>query len=107
MKEATLRAVDVQEIGDPLGRIIDQVRDHHERLVIEQDGVAVAAMVPLADLRRLRQFDEIWADGTAAMERVSDAFADVPVPELERQVELALAEVRAEMRAEREAAHGQ
>ena len=73
-------------------------------MVIEQDGRPLAALVSTLDLEDLKKRDTERDERFKAMERLSEAFADVPVAELERQVELALQEARAELRAERESA---
>jgi hypothetical protein len=69
--------------------------------------VPVAALVSADDLRRLNELEARWQEQIAAMYEISRSFADVPIDELERQVELAVAEARAELRAEREAAAAQ
>ncbi len=47
-----------------------------------------------------RAREELWA----VIGRMSEAFKDVPPDEVEREVSIAVGEVRAEMRAEREQA---
>ena len=42
-------------------------------------------------------------DDIAVLDEIAEAFADVPLEELEREVDKAVAEVRAEMRRERAA----
>lgn len=66
------------------------------RVLIEKSGVPVAAIESADDLRRLQQFDAERELDFALLEAVGDAFKDVPVEELEREVRKALAEVRAE-----------
>jgi len=87
-----------------LSQVVNRVARHETRVLIEKSGVPVAALVSADDLRRLNQLEAWRQEQIAAISRISDAFADVPIEELERQVELAVAEARAELRAEREAA---
>jgi hypothetical protein len=73
-------------------------------VIIHEQGKAVAALISPADLARLRRYDAQREADFAVIERMREAFKDVPDDELEREVAKALAEVRAEMRAEREQA---
>lgn len=105
MVEAPARSntLDLASARERLGEIVADLRRGADRVVIETDGEEAAAIVSSGDLRRLRQYDAQRLKAIEGMRQISAAFADVPVPELERQVELALAEVRADMRAERNA----
>ncbi len=74
------------------------------RILLEKSGVPVAAIVSADDLRRLDEMEARRQEQFEAIARISDAFADVPVDELERQVARAVAEARTELRAERDGA---
>src|SRR5215208_3512280 len=84
-----------------LSQVINRVARHETRVLIEKSGVPVAALVSADDLRRLNELEARRQEQIEALNRISDAFADVPIDELERQVDLAVAEARAEIRAER------
>ena len=73
-----------------------------ERLLLEQDGRPVAALISVDDLRRLETLDAQREQDFQALAVIRDAFRDVPDDELEREVEKAVAEARAELRSERE-----
>ncbi len=100
----TAEATDVSEATRQIGTILDQVRREESRVVVEQNGVPIAAVVSAGDLRRLPRLDEERAERYAIPEAMRALLKDVPSEELEREVANALAEVRAEMRAERERA---
>jgi prevent-host-death family protein len=72
------------------------------RVVIERDGEPVAAVISFRDLERfdllLRQRQRNWDK----LERISRAFDDVPDEELEREIDKAVAEARAELRGRRQ-----
>lgn len=104
MVEATSpsETVNLNSTRERLDEIVDRVRRSGDRVVIEADGKAAAVLVSVGDFRRLQQLDVRRERAFEGMQKISEAFADVPLPELERQVELALADVRAETRAERE-----
>jgi len=103
MIEATAPSdtLDVQSARERLDEIVERVRRDGDRVEIEANGKTAAAIVSIDDLSRLRQLDARREEAFAAIAKLSDAFADVPVEELERQVALALANVRARSRAER------
>ena len=87
-----------------LSQVVNRVARREARVLVEKSGVPVAAIVSPDDLRRLTELDERREEQFAAMAAFSEAFADVPVEELEEQVVRSLAEARAQLRAEREAA---
>jgi prevent-host-death family protein len=84
-----------------LSEVVNRVAQGESRVVIEKSGLPVAAIISSDDYRRFVLMDEAREARFAAMGRFSDAFADVPLEELESQVDRAVAEVRAQRRAER------
>ncbi len=67
---------------------------------MEKSGIPVAGIVSADDLRRLDRLDRERAERFKVLEEFGEAFKDVPAEELEREVARALAEVRAERRAQ-------
>lgn len=102
--QRTERTITATEARRTWSDVVNGVARTGERVVVEKSGVPVAAVISYQDLRRLHRFDAQWDRSTEAIERFSEAFKDVPVEELEREVAAALAEVRADARAETEAA---
>lgn len=73
-------------------------------MVVEKSGLPVAAIISVAEYRRFMEHEAHRAERFEAIACFSDAFKDVPVEELERELAKAQAAARAELRAEREAA---
>jgi prevent-host-death family protein len=96
--------VSFTEARSHLSNLVNKVAREEMRVVIEKHGVPVGALVSPRDLRDLERIAERRSQQIAAMRRIGAAFADVSDEELDREVSKALAEVREEMRAEREAA---
>jgi antitoxin (DNA-binding transcriptional repressor) of toxin-antitoxin stability system len=96
-------AIDIAAADEQLARLVDVVAQPGTRVLFQQDGRPVAALISVRDLDRLDHFDAEWARGWEALDAIGAAFADVDPDEIERETAKALAEVRAEMRAERDA----
>jgi prevent-host-death family protein len=101
--EPPARAVDVADVTRTLPETLSSVAREHERIVIEQDGTPVAAIVSLRDLERLARLDAEREEDIDVFERIGAAFAHETEEESERLALLALAEAREELRREREA----
>jgi hypothetical protein len=67
---------------------------------LEKAGIPVPALVSAEDLPRLQQFDREREARTRAIERFSQAFADVPPVEAEAEVARIIAERRQRRSAE-------
>lgn len=92
------------EGGPAFSDLVRRVSRGEARVIVEQDGVPVAAVVSAAELERFETYERQRAERFAILDTIGAAFADVSAEEIERETAKALAEVRAEMRAEREAA---
>lgn len=79
--------------------LVDRVEQQGGRVVIERDGIPVAAIVSTADLDRLTTFEREREERFRILDEVRTAFADIPSEELEREAARAIAEVRADRRA--------
>jgi PHD/YefM family antitoxin component YafN of YafNO toxin-antitoxin module len=66
---------------------------------VEKAGVPVAGLVSASDLERLSMLEEECDRNFTVLDEIRAAFADVPADELEKEVEKALAAVRADQRA--------
>jgi prevent-host-death family protein len=77
-------------------QILDQVARRKARVVVEQDGVPVAAIVSTDDLARLEQLEHQRQQDLATLRASQDGFKDEPADDVEREIARALAEVRAE-----------
>jgi prevent-host-death family protein len=101
MQEPTVRTIDADEAGRQWPELLEDVARSHARVIVEQDGTPVAAVISVADLQFLKRLEEQRERDFAVIDEVQEAFKDVPFEEIEREAAKALAEVRAEMREER------
>jgi hypothetical protein len=72
----------------------------YSQAVLAEAGIPVPALVSAEDLPRLQQFDREREARTRAIERFSQAFADVPPEEAEAEVARIIAERRQRRSAE-------
>ena len=97
-KQPASRTIKASQLPQQWPEMQDQVARREIRVVVEEGGVPIAAIVSSADLEALKRLDEERYRAVEALERMRAAFKDVPDEELEREVNRAIAEVRAEHR---------
>ena len=103
-EKQTNKVVKATEARDQLPQILNSVYRGQGRVVIERSGIPVAAIVSPQDLAALNRLDEQRAELAGVLAEMREAFRDVPQEEIEEETNRAVAEVRAQMRAEREQA---
>ena len=103
-EKRTNKVVKATEARDQLPQILNSVYRGQGRVVIERSGIPVAAIVSPQDLAALNRLDEQRAELAGVLAEMREAFRDVPQEEIEEETNKAVAEVRAQMRAEREQA---
>ena len=72
------------------------VRQPEARVVVQEGGAPVAALVPLSDYRRLRRMETARRQLRDSIDEMQRAFAGVPLDEIEREVARAVVDVRNE-----------
>lgn len=82
-----------------LGEILSQVQHRRDSVVITKDGKPVAALIDVQLFERIRQMQDRFDELSA---QIAKAFADVPEEEGIAEINRVTAEVRAEMKAERQ-----
>jgi PHD/YefM family antitoxin component YafN of YafNO toxin-antitoxin module len=90
------RTVAVPTRGQEWRELIDLVRRDDARIVVTDGDTPVAVLVSTADLQHLEQLDDNRRALAEAIDRLREAFKDVPAEEIEREVAKAIREVRAE-----------
>ena len=103
-QEPMTQTMKISDVKNQLSSLVNEVYRKETRVLVEKAGIPVAALVSADDLRRLTQLDRAWDEGTLALERFSEAFADIPVDELEAKIGQIIAEGRANEKTERRSA---
>lgn len=101
------RTVAASDVKDTVVQLLDQVSRGETRILVEENGVPVAALVSSEDLMHLARLDEQRAERKRVVAAMREPFRGVSPEEIERETARAVSEVREEMRAEREAAAAQ
>jgi prevent-host-death family protein len=101
-EKRTNKVVKATEARDQLPQILNSVYRGQGRVVIERSGIPVAAIVSPQDLAALNRMDHQREELAGVLAEMREAFRDVPQEEIEAETHKAVAEVRAQMRAERE-----
>ncbi|MBA2453362.1 MAG: type II toxin-antitoxin system Phd/YefM family antitoxin [Chloroflexia bacterium] len=97
-QEPVTEIIKASEARRQWSALLNEVFRQDKRVVVEKSGVPVAAIISAKDLRRLERYDRDWDESFKILERAGEAFADVPLEELEAEVTRALREVREEQR---------
>ena len=100
MSEPVTETMKISDVKNTLSRLVNKVYRGETRVLVEKAGIPVAALVSADDLQRLTQIDRAWNERTKAIERFSQAFADVPAEETEAEVARIIAERRQRRAAE-------
>ncbi len=100
-REPLTQTLNVTEARQQFSQLLNQVFRRQARVVVEKNGIPVAAIVSTDDLDELNRLEAERQKDFAVVDGIRAAFADVPDEELEREVARAVAEAR---RKHREAA---
>lgn len=100
--DSTTQTMTIAEVITALSDIASQGSRNEVRVLVENAGEPVAALVSADDLRRLNDLDHAWDERTNAIKRFSQAFADVSVEEGEAEIARILDEGRRRRSAEAE-----
>lgn len=98
------QTVAISDVKDTIVHLVDQVARGETRILVEKGGLPVAALVSSDDLKHLVRLDAQRAERKRVVAAMREPFRGVSPEEIERETAKAVAEVREEMRAEREAA---
>ena len=98
MKETETHKVEASEARLRWGELLAKVSREEARVVVEEGGVPVAALISAEDLERYESLEKQRQERFKALEDSWEAFADVPPEEIEREVARAIEQVRAENR---------
>jgi prevent-host-death family protein len=97
-RERAIKTVQLSEAKDAISHAIDEVRQDNTRVLVEENGVPVAAIISAADLERFILYERQRAERFKVLDEIREAFKDVPDEEIERETDRIVARIRAESR---------
>ncbi len=89
-----IKAMTISEIKTTLASLVNRVSRNETRVLVEEDGVSVAAIISADDLSRFVQLEREREERFAVIDRIREAFADVPLDKLEREAARSVAAAR-------------
>jgi prevent-host-death family protein len=93
--EAEPETIEISAAGRQFDDLVNRVARDASRVIVARDGKPVAALVPIRDLARLQVDDKRLAERRRLVEEFAEPFKDVPPDEIQREVDRAIAAVRA------------
>ena len=97
----TTQTMTVSEVRGQLDGLVDRVGHGETRVLVERDGVPVAALVAADDLERLARFEaeeaRLEAEDWAVIDRLRERSRDADPDQVLRDATEAVEEVRREM----------
>ena len=96
--EPTTQILDISELKNALSGLVDAVSREETRVIIERNGIAVAALVSAEEWERLVRLAREREERFSVIDRMREAFADVSPEEIEREADRTVAEARERIR---------
>ncbi|MGH2616700.1 MAG: type II toxin-antitoxin system prevent-host-death family antitoxin [Thermomicrobiales bacterium] len=93
--EPKTQTLKISVVKNTLSNLVNAVYRRQTRVLIEKHGIPVAAIVSVDDLRRLSQHEQESEDPFQVIDRVREAFKDVPDEEIERETDRIITRNRA------------
>ncbi len=93
-----MKASDVRQ---QWSQLLNEVFRNKTRVVVEKSGIPVAAVISADDLKIFIQLEEQRKEQFMALDRMREAFKDVPTEKAEQEIKKAIVKVRAEKRSKK------
>ena len=84
------------DVRQQWSQLLNKVFRNQTRVIVEKSGIPVAAVISAEDLARLTQLEEQRRERFKAIDRMREAFKNIPAEEIEREVSKAIKQVRSE-----------
>ena len=74
----------ISDVKNTLSSLVNKVYRKESRVLVEKSGIPVAAIISVDDLTRFVQLEREREERFAVIDRMREAFKDVPPEEIER-----------------------
>lgn len=95
-KTPTLETKTVSEARRTFSETLNRVYRGEMRVIVEKNGIPVGVLVAPRDLADIEEMQRRREEFRAALKKTRAAFDDVPIEEIDREVEKAIEEVEAQ-----------
>ena len=96
--EPMTQTMKISDVKNTLSSLVNKVYRKETRILVEKSGIPVAAIISADDLKRFAQLERERDERFAVIDRMREAFADVPPEEIEREAERSVAAARERQR---------
>ena len=93
-KQRHTETMSVSESRKQYSDVLNRVYREEGQVIIEKNGIPVAAIVPMSVVRDAAMTEKRRAEALASLRTVQQAFAGIPEDELDRELEAAMAEAK-------------
>ncbi len=95
-REPMTQTMKASQARQEFSQVLNRVYRKEARVIVEKSGIPVAAIISAQDFAHLTRLEAQRAERFTVIDAMRDAFADVSDDTLEREVDKALTQVRAE-----------
>lgn len=96
--EPKTQTLTIADVENTFSSLVKRISRQETRIVVEESGTPVVAIISIDDLERFVQLEREREERFAVIDRLREAFADVPAEEIEREAERSVAEARERLR---------
>jgi prevent-host-death family protein len=93
-QEPMTQTMKISDVKNTLSSVVNKVYRKETRILVEKSGIPVAAIISADDLKRFAQLEREREERFSVMDRMREAFKDVPPEEIEQEADRAVAELR-------------
>ncbi len=86
------------DVRQQWSQLLNKIFRGQTRVVVKKSGIPVAAVISAEDLERFTQLEKQRRERFKVLDRIREAFKNVPPQEIAKEVNNALSEVRKEKR---------
>ena len=97
-KQRTTETMSETDSRNQFSEILERVSRNEDRIIIEKDGVPVAAIVPLSVVRDAESTERRRQNLREAFETTREEMRGIPPDEIEREIAQSVADVEASRR---------
>lgn len=98
VQKPTTQTMKISDVKNALSSVVTQVYREETRVLVEKSGIPVAAIISAADLERFARLEREREERFAVIDRMREAFRDVPAEEIEREADRTVAAARERLR---------